>query len=43
MKEETNIDYGCKERNFLNYLVRVLGLMKEFDVTTAAVLGCGGL
>jgi hypothetical protein len=43
MEEETNIDCGYKERNFLNYLVRVLGLMKESDETIAVVLGCGGL
>jgi hypothetical protein len=43
MEEETDIDCGCKERNFLNYLVRVLWLMKEFDETTTAVLDCGGL
>jgi len=43
MEEETNIDCGYKESNFLNYVVRVLELMKESDKNTAVVLGCGGL
>ena len=43
MEEGTDIDCGYKKRNFLNCLVKVLGLMKESDETTAAVLDCGGL
>jgi hypothetical protein len=43
MKEEAYIDYGCKERNFWNCLVRVLGSMIGPDETNAAILWCGGL
>ena len=43
MKEETEITCGCKERNFRNFLVKVLWSVKGHDETTVAALDCGGL
>jgi hypothetical protein len=43
MKEEAEITCGCKERNFWNFPVRVLWLVKGHDETTVTALDCGGL
>ena len=38
MEEKAEIAYGYKERKFWNWSTKVLGLMKEPNETTAALL-----
>jgi hypothetical protein len=42
IEEEANTTCGCKERNFWNHPVRVLGSVKGPNETIVAVLDCGG-
>jgi len=43
MKVETDITYGCKERNFWNFSARVLGFVIKPDEDIVAVLWWDGL